>query len=265
MRVALIAPDPGHPLLAATAELLAAEHTVLPLDPAAGAAGAGGATPDVCLLKARTPAALELARELERRGCVVLNSAAATERCQDRITMAEVARAAGLPFAGTRAFATLADLVTWAAERPDRPLVVKSRRSRKHDLVARVDGSDGLRALAPTWGQEPVVVQDFAPNNGWDHKLWVVGAQVFAGLRRSELAPDAREPAATRDGPPPRWAESALRVGEVFGLEIYGVDVIETVEGTPLIVDVNAFPGIRGQAGAPPALADLVLRRARAT
>ncbi|MEU9028891.1 alpha-L-glutamate ligase [Streptomyces sp. NPDC048383] len=265
MRVALIAPDPRHPLLAATAELLAAEHTVLSLDPAAGAAGAPGATPDVCLLKARTPAALELARELERRGSVVLNSAAATERCQDRIAMAELARAAGLPFAATRAFTSLTDLVSSAAGRPERPLVVKSRRSRKHDLVARVDGSEGLRALEPAWGQEPVVVQDFAPNNGWDHKLWVVGDRVFAGLRRSELATGTQGPTAMRDELPPRWKESALRVGEVFDLEVYGVDVIETVDGTPLIVDVNAFPGIRGQAGAPPALADLILRRARAT
>ncbi|MFJ3835593.1 RimK family alpha-L-glutamate ligase [Streptomyces sp. NPDC090054] len=262
MRMGLISPDPGHPLLAATAALLSPRHTVLVLDPAAGAAGARGTTPDVCLLKARTPAALELARELEGRGSVVLNSAGATERCQDRITMAESARAAGLPFAATRAFDTLAELASSAGGRPDRPLVVKSRRSRKHDLVARVDGSDGLRALAATWGREPVVVQDFAPNNGWDHKLWVVGEQVFAALRRSELAPGAEEPATNRDRLPPEWVESALRVGEVFGLKVYGVDVIETVDGTPLIVDVNAFPGIRGQAGAPRALADLVLRRA---
>ncbi|MFF3014349.1 RimK family alpha-L-glutamate ligase [Streptomyces sp. NPDC057939] len=265
MRIALISPDPGHPLLAATAALLAARHTVLVLDPAAGPAGARGATPDVCLLKARTPAALELARELEARGSVVLNSATATDRCQDRITMAESARAAGLPFAATHAFDSLAELVSSTDGRTDRPLVVKSRRSRKHDLVARVDGPDGLRALEPIWGMEPVVVQDFAPNNGWDHKVWVVGGRVFAALRRSELAPGAEEPATVRDRLPAEWAESALRVGEVFGLEVYGVDVIETVGGAPLIVDVNAFPGIRGQAGAPRALADLVLRRSAST
>ncbi|MFD0527211.1 hypothetical protein ACFQ1I_08035 [Kitasatospora arboriphila] len=37
---------------------------------------------------------------------------------------------------------------------------------------------------------------------------------------------------------------------------MYGVDILDTPDG-PLIVDVNAFPGIRGQAGAPEALAAL--------
>ena len=63
---------------------------------------------------------------------------------------------------------------------------------------------------------------------------------------------------------PPGWGELVVEVGRVFGLDVYGVDVIDTGEGTPLIVDINAFPGIRGQAGASQALAALALRRARA-
>ncbi|MEU9003346.1 hypothetical protein AB0D15_15535, partial [Streptomyces sp. NPDC048551] len=82
MRAGLITPDAGHPLLAATARLLtAAGHAVEVLDPAAGAAAATGRPADVYLLKSRTPAALDLARELERRGAPVLNSAAPTRRC----------------------------------------------------------------------------------------------------------------------------------------------------------------------------------------
>ncbi|MFD8982032.1 RimK family alpha-L-glutamate ligase, partial [Streptomyces sp. NPDC059564] len=215
---------------------------------------------DVHLLKARTPAALDLARELERRGAPVLNSAAATGACQDRTGMADVALSAGLPFASTRTFASAALLET-AAGLPW-PMVVKSRASRKDDLVARVDDPARLRELARRWGGEPVVVQPFAPNSGWDHKLWVVGDRVFAGLRRSELAVGGKEPARTVDRLPDGWAELALRVGAVFALDVYGVDVIDTGDGVPLIVDVNAFPGIRGQAGAPEALAALALRRA---
>jgi ribosomal protein S6--L-glutamate ligase len=51
-------------------------------------------------------------------------------------------------------------------------------------------------------------------------------------------------------------------VGEVFGLDVYGVDLLDAGGGAPLIVDINAFPGIRGQAGAPEALAALALRTA---
>ncbi|MFD9568843.1 RimK family alpha-L-glutamate ligase [Streptomyces sp. NPDC059982] len=282
MRAGLITPDAGHPLLAATARLLtAAGHAVEVLDPAAGAAAATGRPADVYLLKSRTPAALDLARELERRGAPVLNSAAATAACQDRTGMAALALRAGLPFSPTRTFGSVAELAE-LAERTERtepaepgglgapapglpwPMVVKSRASRKHDLVTRVDGPQGLRALVAAWGREPVVVQPFAPNSGWDHKLWVVGDRVFAGLRRSELATGPGEPARSADRQADGRAELALRVGAVFALDVYGVDVIDTGDGTPLIVDVNAFPGIRGQAGAPEALTALALRRAGA-
>ncbi|MEU8780786.1 alpha-L-glutamate ligase [Streptomyces sp. NPDC048637] len=263
MRICLVTADPGHPLLAAVTDLLTPEHQVATLDP--GAEGPGpdlSSLADVYLLKARTPRALALAALLEEHGAVVLNSAAATARCQDRVEMAAVARAAGLPFAGTRSVATLGELA--AAGAPAGPLVIKSRFSRRRDLVARADSAVRLRELAADWSEEPVVVQEFTVNSGWDHKLWVVDGQLFAALRRSELAPDGRGP--TLPLPvgelPASWTAAALRVGEVFGLEVYGVDLLDAGGGVPLIVDINAFPGIRGQAGAPEALAALALRTA---
>ncbi|MFJ2738557.1 RimK family alpha-L-glutamate ligase [Streptomyces sp. NPDC087440] len=281
MRVGLITPRPDHPLLAETAALLVdAGHQVLVRDPSttettdarSGAPASGprasesrasgppasgppasGPQADVYLLKARTPRALALARELERRGARVVNSAGATALLQDRTEMADVARRAGLPFATTRTFAALADFA--AGPPPAGPVVVKSRHSRKDDVVARVDTPRDLRELAARHPHEPVVVQEFAPNDGWDEKLWAVGRHVFAAHRRSELAHG------DLDAPPPLPDRTDLvrRVGEVFGLQVYGVDVISTKDGTPLIVDINAFPGIRGQAGAPEALASLAL------
>ncbi|MBI0296887.1 alpha-L-glutamate ligase [Streptomyces sp. PRKS01-29] len=267
MRVGLITADPGHQLLADVAALLTPRHEVVALDPH-GHDGAGTRDPafpgelaDVYLLKARTPRALALAVSLERRGAPVVNSAAATARCQDRTAMAERALRADLPFAPTRTVASLAELV---AEPPRRPVVVKSRHSRRHDLVARADDAVRLRALTADWADEPVVVQDFVPNDGWDHKLWVVAGRVFAALRRSELAAGGRGPnlPLDPDALPPGWLDPVLRVGSVFSLDVYGVDLIDAGGGAPLIVDINAFPGIRGQAGAPEALADLALRTA---
>ncbi|MFE5721647.1 ATP-grasp domain-containing protein [Streptomyces erythrochromogenes] len=264
MRIGLITPEPGHPLLADTTALLTPEHEVEALDPVALGDGPPLPLADVYLLKSRTPHALELARDLERRGAPVVNTAAATALCQDRTEMAGLALRAGLPFAATRTVGTLG---AWAREAgPTAPVVVKSRLSRRGDLVARADGPARLRELARDWPQEPVVVQEYAPNNGWDHKLWAIGNQVFSALRRSELSPGGRGP--TRplapDELPFGWAALVRRVGAVFALDVYGVDIIDTGGGTPLIVDVNAFPGIRGQSGAPEALAALALRRAAA-
>ncbi|MEU9147627.1 alpha-L-glutamate ligase [Streptomyces sp. NPDC048349] len=264
MRIGLITPEPGHPLLAATAALLAPDHLVEALDPRT-ARGVPGPPADVYLLKSRTPQALDLARHLEERGAPVVNTAAATSRCQDRTVMAELALRAGLPFAPTR---TVGPLCAWvdSGGSPPFPMVVKSRFSRRGDLVARVDDAAGLRELAARWPGEPVVVQDFAPNSGWDHKLWAIGDQVFAALRRSELSPGGPGPARppARAGVPAGWADLVRATGAAFALDVYGVDIIDAGGGRPLIVDVNAFPGIRGQEGAPGALAALALRRAGA-
>ncbi len=210
---------------------------------------------DVCLLKARTPQALALAGELERRGVPVVNSAAATELCQDRVRMADLARAAGLPFAETTAAGRLGEL-----SGPAYPFVVKSRHSRRHDLVAVVDGPARLRELAERWPEELVVTQPFVPGTGWDQKLWVIDGQVFAARRRSELATESGTSGQAQDWEPPAGrAALALRVGEVFGLDVYGVDLLDG-PAEPVIVDVNAFPGVRGRPGAPEALAALALR-----
>ncbi|GAA2741828.1 alpha-L-glutamate ligase [Kitasatospora cinereorecta] len=246
--VGLLAGDVGHPLLAACSEILRADgHRVV----------AAGELADVLLLKARTPQALEHARQVEAAGTPVLNSAASTAFCQDRVAMAQLAVEAGLPFAATSGPVRLADLAV------ERPSVVKSRYSRRGDLVALVGGADDVRQLAETWGEESVVVQDLAPAGGWDHKIWVVAGRLFAQLRHSELAegpPRPPRPLAV-DALPAGYRDLALTVGEVFGLDVYGVDVLD-VGGRPLIVDVNAFPGIRGQAGAPEALAALALAAA---
>ncbi|MBF6047630.1 alpha-L-glutamate ligase [Streptomyces sp. NRRL B-1677] len=262
MRIGLLTPSPGHPLLAAATALLTPRHDVVALDPATAADPAAGELADVYLLKTRTPRALAFARRLEERGAPVLNSAGSTALVQDRTAMAEVALAAGLPFVATATEASLAEL----AARGDLsyPVVVKSRRSRRDDLVARVDDPVRLAVLAAEWGGEPAVVQRFTPNDGWDHKLWVVGDHVFAGLRRSELAAPAGTGTESlpTDRLPAGWLDVVRRVGEAFALDVYGVDLLD-VAGTPLIVDVNAFPGIRGQSGAPEALAALALHTAK--
>ncbi|WP_078849572.1 ATP-grasp domain-containing protein [Streptomyces sp. NRRL F-5126] len=260
MRIGLVTSAPEHPLLADATALLTPHHDVCVLDPArTGATGPGGPLADVYLLKARTPRAIALARNLEQRGAPVLNTASATELCQDRTAMAAVARSARLPFARTRSVASLGRLL--AEGGPSRPVVVKSRHSRRGDLVALVADEAELRALEAKWRDEPVVVQPFTPNSGWDHKLWVIDGQVFAALRRSELA--AEQPGTTSlaaEELPAGWADLALRVGEAFALDVYGVDIIDAGGGEPRIVDINAFPGARGQAGAPEALAALALR-----
>jgi ribosomal protein S6--L-glutamate ligase len=271
MRVCLLTDKPDHPVLTAVSSTLAESgHRVTFLDPDSAAASPSqpvspDALADVYFLKAHTPRALELAHRLEALGARVVNSAAATGLCQDRSRIAAVAEDAGLPMPRTRTLDALSEALRGAGPAVNGyPLMVKSRHSRRADLVARVDGPDGLRDLASKWSDEPVVLQEFVANSGWDHKLWVIGREVFTGVRPAPVGapPDGPRPAPLVRDLPRDWTRLALRTGDVFGLDVYGVDLLDR-EGAPVVVDINAFPGIRGPKGVPEALAALALRRPR--
>jgi ribosomal protein S6--L-glutamate ligase len=53
----------------------------------------------------------------------------------------------------------------------------------------------------------------------------------------------------------------ALFIGKVLGLEIYGIDIIETADG-PYVIDVNYFPSMVGFPGAAERIADYLYCRA---
>ena len=55
----------------------------------------------------------------------------------------------------------------------------------------------------------------------------------------------------------------ALRCGRVFGLDIYGVDTVETADGVA-VLEVNEFPNFTAVAGAAGAIANYILARAEA-
>ncbi|MEU3461432.1 alpha-L-glutamate ligase [Streptomyces sp. NPDC006733] len=254
-RVCFLTDKPDHPLLTSTAALLTRDHrTRVSFANPATLAESGDEPADVYLLKSHTPQAIRLARTFERRGARVVNSAAATELCQDRVLMAETALAAGLPFPVTRDVVPLSRIT--APPPSGHPFIVKSRANRRGDVVARIDTADDLRELARKWPDEQVVVQDYTTGDGWDHKLWVIAGRVFTAVRPSPLEKRINT---TNHPPPPREAmDLARRAGEAFALDVYGVDVITDAAGRPLIVDINAFPGFRGGEGAPQALAALI-------
>jgi ribosomal protein S6--L-glutamate ligase len=260
VRITLISDKPDHPVLAAMLEQLRARHRVGILsaedaDPTALAAQEGRGLADVYLLKSHTPPALELARRLELCGGLVVNAWAATLACQDRVLMTRRLAQAELPCPRTwsvpsleRAQPVLAGLHF--------PLVIKSRFSRRGDLVARVHNLDEVEALLPQWGGEPVILQEYEENDGRDVKLWVVGGHAFAARRPSPLVPGAGRETdpISADELSSAWVAATLRVGREFDLSLYGVDLLVTGHG-PSIVDVNAFPGYRGVPGAAAALA----------
>src|SRR5215469_573832 len=258
MQICLIMDNPEtphHPVIGVALQRLSAKHTVRLLDvrtltgSEAIAEEERHAQADVYLLKSHAPQALEVAHYLEQHGALVVNSWESSLACQDRVLMASRMREARLPWPYTWSFPTLENLLT----RHDLlttlpfPLIIKSYYSHRGDLVGKVDNIEEIQALAAHWGQEPVVLQEFAAGDGWDIKMWVIDQQIFAARRRTPLEANAsREDFPIPQEELPRdWAQIALEIGRVFNMRLFGVDLLITGRG-PMIVDVNAFPGFRG-------------------
>ncbi|HLQ28466.1 MAG TPA: hypothetical protein VK140_04410 [Ktedonobacteraceae bacterium] len=260
---------PNHPVIGVALHKLSARHTVRLLDvhqltAAQAITQAEAHLPaSIYLLKSHAPQALALAHHLEQRGALVVNSWASSMACQDRALMAQRMREAGLPWPRTWNFPTLEHLLSQddlLATLPF-PLIIKSYYSHRGDLVDKMYTVGQLQALAQEWRQEPVILQEFAHGDGWDIKLWVIDAHIFAARRRTPLeanAPKEDHPISEEDLPK-AWRQIALEIGHAFDLRLYGVDLLMT-GGGPMVVDVNSFPGFRGVPGADDALVALVER-----
>lgn len=254
MKIHLLAESAPNPVLTAVMAELARHHDVAVHDAATLPAAYGREPgqqepPDVVLLKSRSAAARRVAATAERAGSLVVNTPAATEAALDRAATAEALDRAGVPAPRSWSVPALRSLAADGAGLPW-PLVVKSRTSSKEDLVRLVGSRADLDELVPRWGDEPVVAQEFAANDGFDIKVWVIGSDLSAARRRSALesvdksADEFLDPADL----PEDWTRAARDAGDALGLQLYGVDLLIT-DGRPVVVDVNAFPGFRGARG----------------
>lgn len=108
-------------------------------------------------------------------------------------------------------------------------------------------------------------LQEYIPNDGYDRKVYVIGEEVYGILRPSPLVKKYE----TKDDEERREykvqddvGELALKCGEIFDLEVYGVDFIENKKGEFKIIDINDFPGFRGVKNAGNKIARYLIDRA---
>jgi ribosomal protein S6--L-glutamate ligase len=211
---------------------------------------------DVLVLKSGDRAALHLAAAAEAAGIVCVNGAEATRRAQDRVASMALLRDAGLPV--PRHASIQLDEDRRPRGDPDlgvERLVVKSVHGSQGKTVWAVDASE-LDAL---WGALPpgaYMVMEHAGQTGDDLKAYVAGDWTAAIHRRF--------PARTHEEKLGRPASLDREVadlvhacGDALELTCYGVDLVAGTSGWA-IVDVNAFPGYKGAAGAPRAVAAAV-------
>jgi ribosomal protein S6--L-glutamate ligase len=199
-----------------------------------------------------------LAAEIHARGLPLINEYFGTLQVRDKIATSMRLMNAGLPTPEAY-YAGSAEQLSTVVE--DFPVVVKPKSGRRGQQISVVRGPEELESMDLPYGG--VFAQRLVNGNGLDLKAYVVGDQVF-GVARPFPVRTVEEKRGKPRAISAEVRDICLRCGELFGMELYGVDLIETEDG-PYVIEVNCFPGYKGVPGADRLLAEYICERATRT
>jgi ribosomal protein S6--L-glutamate ligase len=176
---------------------------------------------------------------VEAVGIPTINNSRSIRLVRDKAVASVFARAHGVPIPLTY-FVAHPRLLKQIPEE-NFPLVVKPTNGSSGRDIFLIDSPADLAKLQLVeTNARFFLAQQYVENRGFDIKLYVVGTEVFAVAKRSPLHPEVRVD--KRLIPITLELRNlGLLVGRLFGLDIYGLDVVETREG-PMVVDINDFP-----------------------
>lgn len=195
----------------------------------------------------------------EAVGIPTINNSRAIRLVRDKAVAAAFAHAHGLPMPPTYFVAHPRLLKQIPAE--DYPLVVKPSNGSSCRGIYLLKGPEDVTALEIAEAHDSFfLAQRYAENSGFDIKVYVTGREVYAAIaKQSVLHGETQE----RFIPlTPALRKLALDVGKIFGLDIYGIDVVETPQGLA-VLDINDFPSFGGVPRAVVRIAEYVLHAAK--
>ena len=182
---------------------------------------------------------LSILEAAEAIGIPTINHSQAIRRVRDKAVAMALASAQGIPTPTTYFVAHPHLLHQVPTEQF--PLVVKpTNGSSCRDIYYFHNPSELVTLDAGALDSNFWLAQHYEDNTGFDIKIYVAGTEVFAVAKPSPLHPEV-----TVEKRPilltPALRALALDIGTIFGLDIYGLDVVETAQG-PRVVDINDFP-----------------------
>ena len=214
----------------------------------------------VYLFKSHSPLAESLAAAAHYRGARLLNEYPSTMKVRDKVLTCTLLLQAGLPT--PRTFVT-DSIETLRPVVREMPVVVKPYRGRRGQgievclneaefdhLIARraadpnADDDDGGGEDGTALGERLIFAQEYEEHEPFDYKAYAIGGYVHA-IKRIFPAKTKAEKLGTPVGDDPELVDLVRRCGELFGLQLYGVDLVKTPKGYS-VIEVNCFPGYKG-------------------
>ena len=219
---------------------------------------------DVVVARGRNLAMLCLLASAEIAGLQTINRRAAIGAVLNKAEMALTLEANNVPTPPTYygSIDRLADLI------PRYPIVLKPVFGDNAEGLRVVHTGDELMKLE--WDEPVALAQEYIANDGYDIKLYGIGSEVWAVRKPSPLAGLGYPGMPFQNGhgqeaeilsPSQELIDLGRRSGQLFGLELYGVDCLLTPNG-PTVIEVNDFPNYSALSDASERLADYVSGRA---
>ena len=194
----------------------------------------------------------------EAVGIPTINNSRSIRLVRDKAVAAAFARAHGLPMPTTY-FVAHPGLLKQIPEE-EYPLVVKPNNGSSCRNIYRLASPTDLDSVEILEEKGSFyLAQHYVENTGYDIKLYVTGKEVFAVAKKSPLHDQVEE---GRIPLTPDLRKLALDVGKLFGLDIFGLDVVETPQGLVLL-DINDFPSFAHVPRATARVSEYILHAAK--
>jgi ribosomal protein S6--L-glutamate ligase len=201
---------------------------------------------------------LSILQAAESVGIPTINNSRAIRLVRDKAVAAAFAHAHNLPMPPTYFVAHPRLLKQIPAE--DYPLVVKPSNGSSCRGIYRLNSPADLEALVIAEENDSFfLAQRYQENTGFDIKVYITGREVYGAIaKKSPLHGEVTEEFIPLT---PELRKLALDIGKIFGLDIYGIDVVETPNGLA-VLDINDFPSFGRVPGAVRRVAEYVLHAA---
>jgi len=198
-----------------------------------------------------------IVRQFEQSGVIVLNSSQGIIRSRDKLVASQMLAEARVPVPITAHVGAWEDTDRAVRRVGGTPCVVKSTEGTHGSGVFLVNSTQQARQLVFQMlerGMRPLVQEYVEESHGRDIRALVVGGEVVASMRRKAHGSEFRSNfhlggSVSNVELTEEQREIAIRSTETLGLELAGVDMLESGRG-PLVLEVNSSPGLEGIEGA---------------
>jgi len=196
---------------------------------------------------------VSICRQFERMGTYVANSSEGIMRSRDKLQAGQMLCANHIPVPTTAHVRDWRDVDRAISQVGGIPCVIKATEGTQGSGVFLAHSEREARELA--WellekGSQVLVQEYIQESHGRDIRVLVVGGEVVAAMRRRAHGREFRSNyhlggSVESVDLSEEYARIACKAARLLGLDIAGVDLLESKRG-PLLLEVNSSPGLEG-------------------